>query len=262
MPAPDTEAPTVVLLSRPRPETASGDASFSFRATERGASFSCELDGAGFAPCSSPALHGGLAPGPHVFAVRATDPAGNIGPAVTASWAVLPPPDTSPPTATIVSASTGGSDATFEFASSEPGSAFTCSLDRGAFETCSSPRALNGLAPGGRMFAVRATDAAGNTGAAATHEWTVAQPLPDLVISSLTETGFTVTNAGAAPAGAFVVSVTLIGTFTFAGLAPGESAARVWSACRSGTLTAIADRGATVVESLEDNNSRSLVSDC
>ena len=56
--------------------------------------------------------------------------------------------------------------------------------------------------------------------------------------------------------------MTLIGTFSFSGLKAGESATRVWSACRVGTLTAIADRGGTVTESNEGNNSRSLVSDC
>jgi hypothetical protein len=175
---------------------------------------------------------------------------------------VLPPPDTTAPTVEIVAASTRGSDASLAFTASEAGSAFSCSLDGGPFETCGSPRVYSGLAPGGHTFAVRATDPAGNTGPSATHSWTVAQPLPDLVVSALTETSFTVTNAGAAPAGAFVVSVTLIGTFTFAGLPPGQSATRTWSACRRGTLTAIADRGAAVAESNEDNNSRSLVSDC
>jgi hypothetical protein len=196
-----------------------------------------------------------------VFAVRATDPAGNTGPAATASWTVLPPPDTTAPGVTITSASTER-DAAFEFTSSEAPSTFSCSLDRGGFEPCASPRSYSGLAPGAHTFAVRATDEAGNTGDPATHSWTVAQPLPDLVVSSLTETSFTVTNAGAAAAGPFVVSVTLIGTFTFAGLAPGESQIRTWSACRVGTLTAIADRGGSVAESSEDNNSRSLVSDC
>jgi subtilase family serine protease len=109
---------------------------------------------------------------------------------------------------------------------------------------------------------VRATDAAGNTSAAATHGWTVAQPLPDLVISALTETSFSVTNSGVAAAGPFVVTVALIGTFSFTGLAPGQSATRTWSVCRRGTLTGVADRGATVAESNEANNTRSLVSDC
>jgi subtilase family serine protease len=82
------------------------------------------------------------------------------------------------------------------------------------------------------------------------------------MISALTETSFTVTNAGTAPAGPFVVSVTLIGTFTFSGLAPGQSATRTWSVCRVGTLTAVADRGGAVAESNEENNTRSLASDC
>ncbi len=43
---------------------------------------------------------------------------------------------------------------------------------------------------------------------------------------------------------------------------PGQSVSRTWSACRRGTLTAIADRGRSVAESDEDNNARSVVSDC
>src|SRR4029453_12050390 len=132
--------------------------------------------------------------------------------------------------------------APFSCPSSEAASAFACSLGGAAFADCTTPRTYTALAPGGHTFAVRATDAAGNTGVAATHSWTVARPLPDLVISALTETSFTVTNTGTAAAGPFVVSVTLIGTFSFTGLRPGESQTRVWSACRRGTLTAVADR--------------------
>src|SRR5262249_52381147 len=135
-------------------------------------------------------------------------------------------------------------------------------LDAGTFESCTSPRAYPALAPGRHSFAVRATDAAGNAGPPATHVWSVAQPLPDLVVSALGETSFTVTNAGTAPAGPLVVTVTLIGTFSCRGLGPGESATRTWSACRVGTLTAIADRGRAVAESNEANNTRSLASDC
>jgi CARDB len=185
-----------------------------------------------------------------------------VTPTVSTTTETIPPPDTTPPAVTIDSASTNMGEASFSFSSSEAASTFQCALDGAAFEPCTSPKAYGALAYGSHSFAVHATDAAGNTGADANHAWTYAQPLADLGVSSLTETSFTVANSGAAPAGPFVVSVTLIGTFSFAGLAPGESATRVWSACRVGTLNAIVDRGGTVAESDETNNARTLVSDC
>ena len=194
------------------------------------------------------------------------DRAGNTGAPATARWTVLPPPDTTAPTTSIVSATTSGADASFQFTASESGSTFACSLDGGAYAACASPHSYGGLAVGAHTFAVRATDAAGNTGAAATHAWTIAPPppppLPDLTISVLTKSLFVVTNTGTAAAGPFVVSVTLIGTFTIPGLAPGQSVTRTWSVCRAGTITAIADRGADVAESNERNNSRSITSTC
>jgi hypothetical protein len=190
---------------------------------------------------------------------------GGTGPTVTTTSlpaTTTAAPDTTPPVAAISSVSTSGGDATFAFSSSEDGSSFQCALDGGALEPCSSPKGYTALAYGSHTFSARATDAAGNTGPDATHAWSYPQPLPDLVLSKLTETSFSVENVGSAPAGPFVVSVTLIGTFSFAGLAPGQSATRVWSACRIGTLNAVADRGAAVVESDEGNNLRTLVSDC
>ena len=258
----DELAPSVEILTRPPAETDSRKASFSFRSSEPGSSFACRLDHDTYHACDPSVGYGTLALGPHQFAVRARDRAGNTGSAVVIRWTVVAPPDTTPPTTTIVSAIESGGGITFQFTSSEAGSAYGCAFDGGAFEPCTSPRTYGAVAPGSHTFAVRATDAAGNTGAAATHAWTIAQPLPDLVVTALRETSFTVTNTGTAAAGPFVVSVTLIGTFSFAGLAPGESATRTWSACRRGTLTTIADRGRTVTESDEANNTRSLVSDC
>jgi RNA polymerase sigma factor (sigma-70 family) len=267
-PTADTVAPTVTLLSRPAAQTASPTASFSFQASEAGATFSCRLDGGAYGACTSPRAFAGLAVGVHEFAVRARDRAGNTGPPATARWTIVPPPDTVPPTATIVAATTAGADATFQFTASEPGSSFACSLDGAAYAACASPRAYAGLAPGAHAFSVRATDTAGNTGPPATHAWTIVPPppppppLPDLVVSALSRTGFSVTNIGTAAAGPFVVSVTLIGTFTIPGLAPGQTVTRTWSICRTGTITAIADRGAAVAESDERNNTRSIVNTC
>jgi hypothetical protein len=52
---------------------------FSFSADEP-ASYACSLDGAAYTPCDSPTSFSGLHPGWHVFAVRATDEAGNADP--------------------------------------------------------------------------------------------------------------------------------------------------------------------------------------
>lgn len=258
---PAAPPPQVTITARPPALTTETSASFSFRASTGEVTFLCRLDGAPFAPCRSPRRLAGLVPGVHVFAVRARGRGGNVGPAVTARWEVLEP-DTAPPTVAITAVTTTGGDATFAFTASEPDVAFACSLDGGPFEPCASPKSYTGLLPGAHTFAVLATDPAGNVGPPAQHTWTVPRLLPDLVISDLTTRSFTVANIGTAPAGAFVVSVTLVGVFTFAGLAPGESVTRSWSPCRRGTITAVADRANTVEESDERNNVRSILSTC
>ena len=73
----DTSAPETTITSGPPDPTSDPSASFSFLADEGGSSFECSLDGAGFAACTSPQDYTALAPGSHVFEVRATDPAGN-----------------------------------------------------------------------------------------------------------------------------------------------------------------------------------------
>jgi Tol biopolymer transport system component len=52
--------------------------------------------------------------------------------------------------------------ATYKFTSTEPGSTFSCRLDKGKFKACRSPRKLKHLKPGKHTFQVLATDAAGN----------------------------------------------------------------------------------------------------
>ena len=73
--------------------------------------------------------------------------------------------DTTPPETTITSGPSGvttSTSASFGFNSSEAGSTFTCSLDGGAYSSCSSPKSYSALSAGTHTFRVKARDAAGN----------------------------------------------------------------------------------------------------
>ena len=101
-----------------------------------------------------------------------------------------PPPDTTPPETTITGAppaSTGSTDATFEFTASESGSTFACSLDGAPAQACTSPQTYAGLSAGSHTFSVTATDPEGNTDATPdTHTWSVEQDStpPETTITS------------------------------------------------------------------------------
>ncbi len=261
-PPPDTTAPTVTIA--PAATTPTDSADIAFRANEPDVTFACRLDGADYAACSSPAHLGGLGAGPHTFWVRATDKAGNVGQPASVSWTYTPP-DTTPPKVTITagpSGTTGDTSASFAFSADEAGSTFQCSLDGGGFSACESPATYNGLAPGSHTFSVRATDKAGNTSPPATRSWTIAEPLPDLVVTSFSRFSITVTNQGKGEAGPSVLTITYVGTFTVPSLPPGGSATFSWSTCRVVTYNAVVDRTNAVAESDESNNTASLRNTC
>ena len=77
------------------------------------------------------------------------------------SWRI----DTMAPVVTLGSGPTGNSaDATFAFASDDPGATFECQLlpSIGAFAPCASPKTFAAQTDGDHTFNVRATDVAGN----------------------------------------------------------------------------------------------------
>lgn len=84
--------------------------------------------------------------------------------------------DASAPTVTISSkppTTNFSSSATFVFAASEIGSTTECSSDNGVtYSGCISPVTYANLTNGSRVFKVRATDKAGNQGAATSYSWT------------------------------------------------------------------------------------------
>ncbi|HEX5527627.1 MAG TPA: CSLREA domain-containing protein [Solirubrobacterales bacterium] len=89
-PTPDTTAPTVKITKGPKAKSTSTTAKFKFQANEAGSTFQCKLDKGKFKKCSSPKTYKKLKPGKHVFKVRATDKAGNVGAAAKRKFTVLP----------------------------------------------------------------------------------------------------------------------------------------------------------------------------
>lgn len=86
----DTLPPETSFTATPPAITADRQGSFSFTSSEAGALFACSLDSAPWVGCSSPISVSGVAEGSHTFAVRASDPAGNVDPTPAAySWSVV-----------------------------------------------------------------------------------------------------------------------------------------------------------------------------
>lgn len=173
---PEAAGPTTRIVDKPERRTTRTTATFRF-SSEPGARFSCALDGTSFQPCTSPWVYRNLGQGRHVFAVRARAPHGRPGPQATYNWSIAGAVDREPPVTTIVSrppTQTSERDATFGFRANEPGVRFSCSLDGGGFEPCSSPWPYQDLEVNAEhMFAVRATDAAGNIGQAVAYTWEI-----------------------------------------------------------------------------------------
>ena len=92
----DTTPPQTTITAAPPATTTATNASFSFTSSEAG-TFSCSLDGAPFATCTTPRTYTGLAVASHTFAVRATDNAGNVDPTpATHAWTINAPPPPPP----------------------------------------------------------------------------------------------------------------------------------------------------------------------
>jgi copper-binding protein NosD len=73
----DTAPPQTRIVTGPKRKSRSSTAWFKFSSDEPGSTFQCALDGKPFKACKSPKKYEGLRRGPHVFKVRAIDPARN-----------------------------------------------------------------------------------------------------------------------------------------------------------------------------------------
>lgn len=88
--------------------------------------------------------------------------------------AAAPPNRTQTPAITAKPVSpTGATTATFSFASSTAGAVYSCSLDGGAYATCTSPWTYSGMKNGGHSFSVKAQAPGARASGIATATWTV-----------------------------------------------------------------------------------------
>lgn len=94
-PPPPPEPPDTSILSGPVGVTGKSQPTFTFASDPVGATFECNLDGAGWSPCASPATVGPLGEGGHTFQVRAVGDGGPDPSPASREFNVVfgPPPD-------------------------------------------------------------------------------------------------------------------------------------------------------------------------
>ena len=174
-----TTGPVAVITSEPPLFSNSSTATFSFTSSDSNSQISymqTELDGAAFAPATSPQTFTNLSNGSHTFVVEAVDTAGDVSPPVSYTWTV----DASLPTAIITShppLNSGSATAAFSFLGVDPISGINyleTEIDGGAFAPATSPQTFSNLSNGSHTFEVEAVDNAGNISAPVSYTWTVA----------------------------------------------------------------------------------------
>jgi hypothetical protein len=169
-------APNTSITSKPASVTNLTSATFRFTSNVKGATFECQLDMSAYAVCTSPKTYSGLVAGSHTFRVRAK--AAGVVDATPAAynWVI----DLTPPNTVVNSAPfypTSWTNAAFTFSSTEGGSKLQCRIDGGAWAACTSPIEYFQLVVGSHLFAVRATDVAGNVDPTpASYSWPISPP--------------------------------------------------------------------------------------
>lgn len=185
--------PDTTITANPAALSNNPNPSFSFVGTDNttlpaNMTFECSLDSAPFTACTSPQTYSGVADGPHLFAVRAKDEAGNLDPTpATYLWTI----ETVPPAAPVISAP---ADQSIVFVSqptvsgtAEPNSTVTIYIDNVQAGTTLADGAGNWsrvvsfpVADGFRTVKATATDAAGNISPESSNNFRIATIPPTI----------------------------------------------------------------------------------
>jgi hypothetical protein len=160
----DTTPPALSFSSGPANGSISSDRSpsFGFGSNDPSASFRCQLDAGGFEACSSPFSASGIADGPHMLQVRATDTVQNSA-VISRTWTVAGPADVSITAGPVSGSVTKDPTPSFAFSSLDSDSNFQCRIDGAPFTSCNSPMTTSKLSDSSHTFIVKATDAAQTT---------------------------------------------------------------------------------------------------
>ncbi|MGH8859910.1 MAG: metallophosphoesterase, partial [Jatrophihabitantaceae bacterium] len=126
----------------------------------------------------------------HTYTVVSIDAAGNKSPPSQPATATTPATPTPPDTIvdTAPPALTNASSATVTFHATTPGATFTCILDSGKANSCTSPRTYTGLSSGSHTFTVRATANSLTDPTPAQASWTVDTIAPSVPTGLATTT--------------------------------------------------------------------------
>ncbi len=235
----DTAGPDTVLEDTPKTRGNDTTPSFTWSSTATDvASYECLLDGPGtegtWTACTSGDSLGDLADGEWTFQVRATDTLGNTGTPASYDFTI----DTDAPATTFTTTAEAlSNDTTPTFAWTSEATdveSYECQLSRpgssepSPWETCTSGDPLTDLADGDWTFKVRATDTAGNTGEAVSHDFTIDTAGPDTVLEDTPKT------RGNDTTPSFTWSSTATDVASYECLLDGPGTEGTWTACTSG----------------------------
>ena len=133
----------------------------------------CKLDDGPWSSCPAQPTFTVTDDGRHTLLARGKDSLARVDDTPASySWTV----DTQAPSARLTSYPSGTTtsrSASVSFESDDPSADFTCQLDAGPAEPCTSPKTYDNLSYGGHAITVQAHDPAGNASSGAVARWTI-----------------------------------------------------------------------------------------